>query len=77
MAETKKKYYRLSERTLKGGVIKKIITIDDEITPTKQDLNDLQMYVACGYQIAHKSQKRAANAKKRAEENGFGKKKAK
>ena len=38
MAE--KKYFKLSERTLKNGTVKKIITIDDSIKPTKQELED-------------------------------------
>lgn len=72
---TKKKYYKLSERTLKSGVVKKYITIDDSVIPTQQDKNDLKYYLEVGYIIRHKSQERAKNAKKRAEETGFGKKK--
>ena len=73
MAE--KKYFKLSERTLKNGTVKKIITIDDSIKPTKQELEEKQAYVNAGYVIAHKSQKRAEAARKRAKETGFGKKK--
>ena len=62
------KYYKLN-------VDKKIITIDTKITPTQADKDTLQMYVNAGYIIRYKSEKRAAAARKRAKENGFGKKK--
>lgn len=72
-----KKYYKLSERILKNGGIKKVITIDDSVKPSKADLEDVEMYVKGGYIIAHKSQKRAEAARKRVLENGgkIGKKK--
>ena len=75
MAE--KKYFKLSERILKNGGTKKIITIDDSVKPSKTDLEDVKMYVSAGYIIAHKSQKRAEAARKRVLENGgkIGKKK--
>ncbi|MBO5949080.1 hypothetical protein J6Q66_09640 [bacterium] len=73
MAEKKAKYYKLSERKLNGGIIKKIIIIDDTVKPTDIDLADVKMYVSCGYTIQHKSQSRAAAARKRAKETGFGK----
>ena len=75
MAETKKKYYRLSERTLKSGKVKKIITIDDSVKPTDFELADVRLYVQSGYTIAHKSKERAEAARKRAKDTGFGKKK--
>jgi hypothetical protein len=74
---TKKAYYRISERTLKSGKVKRIITIDDSVTPTDIDKADVKMYIESGYQIAHKSQARAKAAKERAEKTGFGKKKDK
>lgn len=82
MAETKKteatkKYYKLSERRLKSGAIKRVITIDDSVKPTDRDLADVRLYIQCGYTIAHKSQKRAEVARERAKKSGFGKKKAK
>lgn len=73
---TKKKYYKLSERTLKSGKTKKYITIDDSVIPTQADKNDIEMYIKCGYEIRHKSQERAKRARERAEQTGFGKKKA-
>lgn len=74
--KAKKKYFKLSERRLKSGATKKIITIDDEVKPTERDLADVKMYVSCGYEIAHKSKERAEKARERAKKNGFGKKKA-
>ena len=68
MAE--KKYYKLSERRLKNGETKKVITIDDTVKPTKRDLEDVKVYVYGGYIIAHKSQKRAEAARKRVIDNG-------
>lgn len=76
MANTKKKYYKLSERTLKSGAIKRTITVDDDVKPTDRDKADVMMYIQCGYVLAHKSQKRAEAARRRAKETGFGKKKA-
>lgn len=79
MAEQKKvkKYYKLSERNLKSGAIKRVITVDDSVKPTDRDLADVRMYIQCGYVLAHKSQKRAEAARKRIKENGgkIGKKK--
>lgn len=76
---TKKKYYRLSERQLKkNGIpagVRKYIIIDDSVTPTAQDLQDVRMYLEIGYVIKHKSQARAEKARQRAKETGFGKKK--
>ena len=70
MADIKKKYYKLSERTLKSGAIKRTITVDDEVKPTDRDLADVRMYIQCGYVLAHKSKKRAEAARKRIKENG-------
>lgn len=68
------KYYKISERQLKNGT-KNIITIDDSVKPTEQDMKDIKLYIQCGYELRHKSEKRAAAARKRAKETGFGKKK--
>lgn len=75
MAEKKAKYYKLSGRRLTNGTIKNIIIIDDTVKPTETDLQDVKMYVSCGYTIQHKSQSRAAAARERAKKTGFGKKK--
>ena len=68
------KYYvaRINPTTLK-----RTITIDTKATPSAADLIAVETYVKAGYEIRFKSEKRAAAAKKRAEETGFGKKKAK
>lgn len=55
---------------------KKTITIDRAVNPAPADTDAVQFYVNAGYEIRFKSEKRAAAAKKRAEETGFGKKKA-
>lgn len=46
---------------------KKIIIIDDSVKATAADDKDIQMYVAAGYVIRHKSEKRAKAAAKRAD----------
>lgn len=78
MAEKVKKYYRISERVLKSGAIKRTITVDDNVKPTDRELADVRMYIQCGYVLAHKSEKKAENARKRVIENGgkIGKKKS-
>lgn len=76
---TKKKYYRLSERQLKkNGIpvgVRKYIIVDDSVTPTEQDKQDVKLYMEIGYVLKHKSQERAEKARERAEKTGFGKKK--
>jgi hypothetical protein len=54
---------------------KKTITIDTGYTPSPAEKEAAQMYVNAGYEVRFKSEKRAAAAKKRAKENGFGRKK--
>jgi ribosomal protein L13 len=67
------KYFTTSIQT--SG--KKIITINTKcVEPTPAELQAAQMYVNAGYEIRFKSEKRAAAARKRAKENGFGGKKA-
>lgn len=66
MAE--KKYFKIDSN-------KKIITIDEKVVPSAAEKDVVQMYVNAGYTIRFKSQKRAAAARKRAKENGFGRKK--
>lgn len=56
---------------------KKIITIDTKHIPIPAEEQAAQMYVNAGYEIRFKSEKRAAAARKRAKESGFGSKKAK
>jgi hypothetical protein len=75
--KTTKKYYKLSERVLKSGKIKRTITIDDEVKPTERDLADIKLYIQCGYTISHKSQVKAEKARERIKNNGgrIGKKK--
>ena len=63
-------YYKLNKE-------KKTITLDNKVIPSAAEQNAVQMYVVAGYEIRFKSEKRAAAARKRAKENGFGKKKAK
>lgn len=67
------KYYvaRINPKTLK-----KTVTIDTKANPSAADLIAVETYVKAGYEIRFKSEKRAAAAKKRAAETGFGKKKA-
>ena len=54
---------------------KKVITIDTTVKPTQADKDMVQMLLAAGYKLRQKSQKRAENARARAQKNGFGKKK--
>lgn len=63
-----KKYYKVDAE-------KRIITIDNTVTPTTSERDAIAMYVGGGYVIRFKSQKRAEIARKRAKETGFGKKK--
>lgn len=51
----------------KVDAAKKIITIDDSVKATAADDKDIAMYVAAGYVIKHKSQKRAKQAAERAD----------
>lgn len=69
MKMANKKYFTLNAE-------KKVITIDTTITPAQVDKDTVQMYVNAGYIIRYKSEARAKAARKRAKENGFGKKKA-
>ena len=55
---------------------KKTVTIDTGVTPIPAEVVALETYVKAGYEIRYKSEKRAAAARKRAKETGFGKKKA-
>ena len=48
---------------------KKIITIDDTVKATAAEEKDIDRYVAAGYIIKHKSQKRAKQAAARAKED--------
>jgi len=66
MAE--KKYFKVN-------VEKKTITIDTTVTPIAAEERAVDSYVKAGYIIKFKSEKRAAAARKRATESGFGKKK--
>lgn len=50
----------------KVDAAKKTITIDDSVKATAAEEKDMAMYVAAGYIIKHKSQKRAKQAKERA-----------
>lgn len=62
-----KKYY-------KANTQKRVITIDTTVKATAEDKDIIQMYLAAGYTLRCKSQKRAAVARERAKKNGFGKK---
>ena len=68
MASTKKPYYKLD-------AAKHIVTIDTKVIPSTAEKDVVQMYVNAGYTIRFKSEKRAAAARKRAKETGFGSKK--
>ena len=46
---------------------KKVITIDDNVKATRAEEKDIDRYVAAGYEIKHKSEKRAKAATKRAD----------
>ena len=64
-------YYKLTERkNRKTGVIKKVIILDTMAKPTPAEELAVQTYVNAGYEIAFKSEKRAAAARKRVKENG-------
>lgn len=67
-------YYTIRTNPKTG---KKTITIDTGVTPIPAEIAAVQIYVNAGYEIRFKSEKRAAAAKKRAMESGFGKKKEK
>lgn len=71
MANTKK--YFTVKTDAKSG--KQIITIDTTVIPTQAEKDVAQMYISAGAIQRFKSEKRAAAARKRAKENGFGKKK--
>ena len=66
------KYYvaRINPKTLK-----KTITLDTNVAPSAAELVAVETYVKAGYEIRFKSEKRAAAARERAKQNGFGKKK--
>lgn len=53
---------------------KKVITLDTKAFPSQAEKDAAQMYVNAGYTVRFKSEKRAAAARKRAKERGFGKK---
>lgn len=61
-------YFKLNKNT-------KIITIDNKVIPTEAEKFAVQSYVNAGYIIRFKSEKRAAAARERAKQTGFGKKK--
>lgn len=64
-------YYKLTERkNRKTGAVKKVIILDTLATPTPAEELAVQTYVNAGYEIAFKSEKRAAAARKRIKENG-------
>ena len=72
-------YYKLTERkNRKTGAVKKVIILDTLSKPTPAEELAVQTYVNAGYEIAFKSEKRAAAARKRIKANGgrIGKKKA-
>ena len=46
---------------------RKIITLDDSVTPTALEEKDITRYVLAGYVIKHKSKERAKQAAKRAD----------
>lgn len=71
MANTKK--YFTVKTDAKSG--KQVITIDTTVIPTQAEKDVAQMYISAGAIQRFKSEKRAAAARKRAKENGFGKKK--
>ena len=50
----------------KVDAVKKIVTIDDSVKATAAEEKDIDRYVAAGYIIKHKSQKRAKQAAERA-----------
>ena len=65
-------YYKLTERkNRKTGVVKKVIILDTLATPTPAEELAVQTYVNAGYEIAFKSEKRAAAARERAKKTGF------
>ena len=53
----------------KVDAAKKTITIDDSVKATAAEEKDIDRYVAAGYIIKHKSQKRAKQAAARAAED--------
>lgn len=57
------KYYKINEK-------KKIITVDTTVTPTVADKDLLSIFVAGGYKLRVKSEKRAAAARERIAKNG-------
>lgn len=65
------KYYKINKNS-------KTITIDRSVKPTVADKEEIQLYIAGGYILRHKSEKRAAAARERVKANGgkIGKKKA-
>ena len=60
MTTKKKKAYRIDKE-------KMLIIIDDEVKLTEQDKEDIKFYVSCGYEIKHKSAKKAKKAKENAD----------
>jgi hypothetical protein len=73
MAEKKEKYYKISIRNYEKSGTKYYIIVDDNVKPTPKDLEDIKLYLQCGYILTHKSQSRAAAARERAAKTGFGK----
>lgn len=64
-------YYRLTERkNRKTGLVKKVIILDTVKKPTPAEELAVQTYVNAGYEIAFKSEKRAAAARERVMANG-------
>ena len=68
------KYYNVKTDAKSG---KQIVTIDAKVIPTVAEKDVVQMYINAGATVRFKSEKRAAAARKRAKESGFGAKKAK
>lgn len=58
----------MAEYISKIDRVKKIVYVDDSITPTKEDKQDIQDYLAAGYIKKHKSKKREEKATKKATE---------
>lgn len=68
------KYFTVKTDAKSG---RQIITIDASVIPTQAEKDVAQMYIASGAIMRFKSEARAAAARKRAKETGFGAKKAK
>lgn len=57
------KYYKVNEKN-------KTVTVDTSVTPTVADKDLVTFYVAGGYKLRVKSEKRAAAARERVAKNG-------